>query len=65
MTPHPNSFQGDFKLFLLSLIAKGCAGDDVAPRPRYLRHFQIFDKIDSFPKEILIVFSVKKGKLYL
>ena len=35
------------------------------PAPYCLRHFQIFDKIDSFPKKILNVFRIIKGKWHL
>ena len=33
--------------------------------PCYLRHFQIFDKINNFPKKKKNVFRIKKGKLHL
>ena len=32
---------------------------------RYLRHSQLFDKIDSFPKYVLNAFNSKKDRLHL
>ena len=37
----------------------------LSPVPFYLYHFQIFDKIDSFPKKCFIAFMIKKGELHV
>ena len=41
------------------------ANNMTLPPPTNMRHFQIFNKIDSFLKDVSNVFDSKKGRLDL
>ena len=55
-------FLGVNHILIFVRIASDWCKEHDPSAPCYLRHFQIFDKIDSFPKKFLNAFRIKKGK---